>query len=117
MEGSPCRLGHLFRNRRCRGILNSISRARDLDADPDLTSSEFDRINATLRGMLAKLAALKSAEAGRLDRAVEVATAGKDPAEEYACIYEIGELLEAMGDIPRGPARELLELQLWRCPT
>ena len=49
--------------------------------------------------MLAQAGVLKSAEAGRLEKAVAVATAGKTLEEELACLNDLGSLLQAMGKL------------------
>ena len=53
----------------------------------------YTRINDTLRSMLAVHAAYKSAEAGRLRKAVDVAVQGKSREEKCTCLNEIGMLL------------------------
>ena len=67
-----------------RHILNSIAGRESYpagiasnDSAPDLPSPEFDRVNNALRSMLGEHAALKSEEAGKLQQALKVATAGK----------------------------------------
>ena len=59
----------------------------------------YTRINDTLRSMLAVHAAYKSAEAGRLQQAVDVAVQGKSRKETCACLNEIGNLLRDMGKL------------------
>ena len=59
----------------------------------------YTRINDTLRSMLAVHAAYKSAEAGRLRKAVDVAVQGKSREEKYACLNKIGVLLLDMGKL------------------
>ena len=60
-------------------------------------SRRYTRINDTLRSMLAVHAAYKSAEAGRLQKAVDVAVHGKSREETCTCLGKIGVLLQAMG--------------------
>ena len=79
-------------------ILNSITR-QPLDSVPMAQHDEYDRVNCTLRSMLAVHAAYKSAEAGRLAQAVHVAVQGKSRKEEYTCLSKIGLLLRDMGKL------------------
>ena len=81
-----------------RNILNGLDR-KDLKAEPDLASPTFTRINNALRSMLAAASVLKSAEAGRLESAIAVATAGKTPEDAFACLNDLGLLLQDMGKL------------------
>ena len=73
----------------------------------------YTRINDTLRSMLAVHAAYKSAEAGRLAKAVHVAVQGTSRKEEYACLSKIGSLLKDMGKLEE--AKPLLEESVKAC--